>query len=114
MNQLICNTPAGTPAQSELIRAAVGEPKSPIRHPQLTLRPPRPISQVRTSKAESGRSPTWQSVRRLPAEHLPPEPPQKYALAIWGVAVVMLVVGVELEILVRRQQRESAPIAREY
>jgi hypothetical protein len=40
--------------------------------------------------------------------------PWKYALAIWGVAVVMLVVGVELEILVRRKQRESAPIAREY
>ena len=40
--------------------------------------------------------------------------PWKYALAIWGVAVIMLVVGVELEILVRRKQRELAPIAREY
>jgi len=30
------------------------------------------------------------------------------------VAVIMLVVGVELEILVRRKQRESAAIAREY
>ena len=40
--------------------------------------------------------------------------PWKYALAIWVAAVVMLVVGVELEILVRRKQRESAPIAQEY
>ena len=39
--------------------------------------------------------------------------PWKYALAMWGVAVVMLVVGVELEILVRRRQRELVPIGRE-
>ena len=32
--------------------------------------------------------------------------PWKLALAIWGAAVVLLVVGVELEIRVRKKQRE--------
>ena len=38
------------------------------------------------------------------------ELPWKLALAIWGVAVVMLVLGVELEIRVRRKQRQLAPV----
>jgi hypothetical protein len=36
--------------------------------------------------------------------------PWKLALAIWGVAVVMLVLGVELEIRVRRKGRQLHPV----
>lgn len=39
--------------------------------------------------------------------------PWKLALAIWGVAVVMLVLGVELEIRVRRKQRQLSLIQRD-
>jgi hypothetical protein len=36
--------------------------------------------------------------------------PWKVALAIWGTAVVLLISGVELEIRVRRKQREWEPV----
>ncbi len=39
--------------------------------------------------------------------------PWKLALAIWGVAVVMLVLGVELEIRVRRKQRQLSLVQRD-
>jgi hypothetical protein len=40
--------------------------------------------------------------------------PWKYALAIWGLAIIMLVLGVELEVHVRRKQRQLHPIQADF
>jgi hypothetical protein len=40
--------------------------------------------------------------------------PWKLTLAIWGVAAVMLVLGVELEIRVRKKERQLPPMQPEF